>query len=262
MELGEKILQSRQALGLSQRQLCGDTITRNMLSQIEHGTAKPSMSTLRILASRLGKPVSYFLEEDESVTPNQFRMEQARTAYDEKDYNKVLELLADYQGPDRIFDREYELLLNFSRISMAEQAEAQGKQIYARELLNQIKAVSYGMQEINRRKAVLEAKLAGTCEDLPGLDEELFLRAKAALSKGMFDRCLHLLEAMEHRDTPEWNLLRGDLCTGRKDYAEAVGYYHLAEEASPPETAGRLEQCYRELEDFKKAYFYACRQKK
>ena len=34
MELGEKLLQARQEAGLSQRQLCGDVITRNMLSLI------------------------------------------------------------------------------------------------------------------------------------------------------------------------------------------------------------------------------------
>ena len=43
MELGEKILQARLEAGLSQRQLCGEEITRNMLSLIEHGNAKPSM---------------------------------------------------------------------------------------------------------------------------------------------------------------------------------------------------------------------------
>ena len=69
MELGEKILQARKSAGLSQRQLCGDVITRNMLSQIEHGTAKPSMDTLKYLASQLGKPISYFLEEDLDTAP-------------------------------------------------------------------------------------------------------------------------------------------------------------------------------------------------
>ena len=54
MELGQRLRQARQAAGLSQRQLCGDTITRNMLSQIENGTARPSMQTLEILAERLG----------------------------------------------------------------------------------------------------------------------------------------------------------------------------------------------------------------
>ena len=64
MELGRKILQAREAAGLSQRQLCGDVITRNMLSRIEHGTVRPSVSTLTYLAERLGKPISYFLDEE------------------------------------------------------------------------------------------------------------------------------------------------------------------------------------------------------
>ena len=53
MELGEKLRLARTGAGLSQRQLCGQEITRNMLSQIESGKAKPSMSTLQYLAARL-----------------------------------------------------------------------------------------------------------------------------------------------------------------------------------------------------------------
>ena len=57
MELGEKVRQARLEAGLTQRQLCGEEITRNMLSQIEHGTARPSMKTLCYLAQKLEKPV-------------------------------------------------------------------------------------------------------------------------------------------------------------------------------------------------------------
>ena len=39
MDIGSRIKQARLEAGLSQRQLCGDTITRNMLSLIENGTA-------------------------------------------------------------------------------------------------------------------------------------------------------------------------------------------------------------------------------
>ena len=81
MELGEKLLCARQEAGLSQRQLCGDVITRNMLSQIEHGTARPSMDTLRYLASRLGKPMSFFLEEDVVTSSNLLLMQQARNCW-------------------------------------------------------------------------------------------------------------------------------------------------------------------------------------
>ncbi|MBQ9167969.1 MAG: helix-turn-helix transcriptional regulator, partial [Oscillospiraceae bacterium] len=86
MELGQRIRQARLEAGLSQRQLCGDEITRNMLSQIENGSAHPSMTTLRYLAERLGKSISYFLEEEAVTSPNQSVMAQARQSYDGADY--------------------------------------------------------------------------------------------------------------------------------------------------------------------------------
>ena len=46
MSLGEKLRQARLEAGLSQRALCGEEITRNMLSRIENGAAQPSMRTL------------------------------------------------------------------------------------------------------------------------------------------------------------------------------------------------------------------------
>ena len=53
MELGEKLRQARLEAGLSQRQLCGERITRNMLSQIEHGSARPSMDPSKNLATQV-----------------------------------------------------------------------------------------------------------------------------------------------------------------------------------------------------------------
>lgn len=226
MELGEKILQARQEAGLSQRQLCGDTITRNMLSQIEHGTAKPSMGTLKILAARLGKPVSYFLDEDAS------------------DHTAVMEAL--------------ELL------KKAEAAIGQGKHIFAEELLGK---ADFSAPELNRRRLLLLSRIPGASPEkivaqLPRLDEELFLRAKAALAEERLSRSLHLLEAMEDHTSSQWNLLRGELYMRQKDWKQAAKCFHNAEAACPAETAAKLEQCYRELEDFKQAYFYACKQKK
>lgn len=262
MELGEKILKARQEAKLSQRQLCGDTITRNMLSQIEHGTAKPSMGTLKILAARLGKPVSFFLEEDGAVTPNQRIMEQARNAWDCGDFPKARKLLEAYQEPDTVFDREYLLLSALTSLSLAEEAIAQGKPRYARELLDEIGDVPYMGPDLQRRIGLLEAKLSGSCEGLPSLDEELFLRAQGAYSDGQWSRSLHLLEAMEDHTAPRWQLLRGQLYARQKDWQQAANCFHRAEEAYPSETARHLETCYREMEDFRRAYYYACKQKK
>ena len=220
MELGEKILQARKNAGLSQRQLCGDRITRNMLSQIEHGTAKPSMETLKYLASQLGKPVSYFLEEGLDTAP----------------------------------------LEAISKLRQAEAALKEGKHRYAAQLLE---AVETEMPELIRTKQLLLAKLPGAdarkiCEELPGLDEELYLRARAAFSQGALERCLHLLESMEEREH-SWHLLRGRLCMEQKQYKTAIGYLLRTEQTKA--VFQLLEQCYRELDDYKQAYFYAVKQK-
>ena len=110
MDLAEKLKAARLEAGLSQRQLCGDTITRNMLSQIENGAARPSMATLQYLAQRLGKPVSYFLEEQAVVSPNLENITQARNAYGQQDYAQVLAMLEAFKEPDEAFGEEKKLL--------------------------------------------------------------------------------------------------------------------------------------------------------
>ena len=121
MTLGEKIKAARLESGLSQRQLCGDAITRNMLSQIEHGSANPSVSTLRYLAQQLGKPVSYFLQEQVADASNAQIMEQARLAYGRRDAAGVLQALADYCQPDGLFDQEQRYLFALAALDRAEQ---------------------------------------------------------------------------------------------------------------------------------------------
>lgn len=67
MTLGEKIKSERRRLGLSQTQLAGDKITRNMISAIESDKANPSISTLSYLAERLSVSLSYLFAETEDA---------------------------------------------------------------------------------------------------------------------------------------------------------------------------------------------------
>ncbi len=48
---------------LTQKDLAGDAITRNMLSKIENGVATPSLPVAITLAERLGVPVGYLLSD-------------------------------------------------------------------------------------------------------------------------------------------------------------------------------------------------------
>ena len=270
MELGEKLLRARQEAGLSQRQLCGEEITRNMLSQIEHGTARPSMATLQYLASRLGKPVSYFLEEDAVTSPNQTVMAKARRAYDTKAFARVLELLEDYRSPDETFDRERQLLEALSLLALAEKVTAEGKFPYAKELLTKAeqaeKATAYHIPELARRRLLLlgrlpETDLAALTASLPLLDEELLFRAEAAMAQEEPDKALCLLAAAEDREAPKWNLLQGTALFRQRHYAQAAQCLYKAEEAFPADSWAMLEICCRELGDFQQAYYYACKQR-
>ncbi len=263
MELGEKILRARQALGLSQRQLCGDVITRNMLSQIEHGTAKPSMDTLRYLAGRLNQPVSYFMEEDAVTLPNWDTIRRARQALDAGDPASALDALAGFREPDEFFHREHLLLTFLAHIALAEQALAENRLPYARELLERAGAIPAGLEELERTRALLllRAGASDAIARLPSLDEELLIRARAALTREDAHRAAALLDAAQNQDTPQWCLLRGEAYLAQQQWAQAAQALHRAEEPYPEETAPLLEACYRELGDYRKAYAYACKQR-
>ncbi len=72
--LGERIRELRIRLGITQRELAGDRITRNMLSLIESGNASPSVSTLLYIADRLGTSAGYFFTSTEADEGRYFKL--------------------------------------------------------------------------------------------------------------------------------------------------------------------------------------------
>ena len=64
MSIGEKIRELRVAKLMTQTELAGTQITRNMLSCIENGSAQPSLSTIRYIAGRLNVPAGFLLAEE------------------------------------------------------------------------------------------------------------------------------------------------------------------------------------------------------
>ena len=266
MTLGEKLRQARLEAGLSQRQLCGEEVTRNMLSQIENGAAMPSMSTLSYFAERLGRPVSFFLQEDAVGSPNQERMARAREALAAGNGGEVLEILKQYRRPDETFDGEAQLLVRLAVLQAARDALMKGRAGYAAELLEDSWKEGYCADALERQRLLLLAearpKLRGEiCRQLPSMDDELLLRARYCLDKGEFGRCLHLLEAAQDWESPQWNFLRGELHLIKREYAAAAECFRRAEGIFPEKCAVRLERCYRELGDFRQAYFYACKRR-
>lgn len=58
LERGKRIKEARISKKMTQSEVVGDFITRNMLSQIESGAATPSVKTLEYLAETLDIPIS------------------------------------------------------------------------------------------------------------------------------------------------------------------------------------------------------------
>jgi len=69
MTIGEKLRELRLSQKITQAELCGNIITRNMLSRIENGAALPSLPTLQYLSAKLGVSAGYFLDDAEEVLP-------------------------------------------------------------------------------------------------------------------------------------------------------------------------------------------------
>ena len=255
MTLGQRILQSRLEAGLSQRQLAGEEITRNMLSAIEHDTANPSVSTLRYLANRLGKPISYLLGEDVPPAEGYDRLLAAREAYDGGEYRRCAELLDD-GAPGEVIAREWALLSGLSRMKLAARAIEEGRLPYARELLAPLEreAAMCPYFESERELRLLMAR-SGLETTLVSDDDSLLLRARRALEEGRPADAVRYLEAAEGQDTPTWHHLRGEAEFARKNWRQAADHFHRAE--AQFDLRSRLEVCYRELEDYKMAYFYA-----
>ncbi|MBE6552793.1 MAG: helix-turn-helix transcriptional regulator [Ruminococcaceae bacterium] len=88
MNIGEKIRELRVAKLMTQSELAGTRITRNMLSCIENGSAQPSLSTILYIAGRLNVPVGFLLAEegDEVVYRKMNSMPNIKRAYTAGDW--------------------------------------------------------------------------------------------------------------------------------------------------------------------------------
>lgn len=268
--LGQRLKQARIEAGLSQRQLCGGEITRNMLSQIESGKARPSMQTLSYLAQTLGKPVSWFLGETvrEEVPPETAGLALAREKYIQKEYESCLEQLENLPEQTES-DPERQLLYALSAMALARKALKEGKLRYARSLLEKAgqagEQTPYFTSSLERERILLlyqaQPETAGELlKALPRDDRELFLRAAGYLALGDFKKSAAVLSAVAEQEG-QYHYLMGKALLGQKQYPQATEHFLLAEQAYPRECAQALETCYREQENYKLAYHYACKQR-
>lgn len=95
MELGDKLKTIRKSKGLSLRQLSEkvkEQVSVSFLSDIENGRANPSIESLKIIASALNAPVSYFLDDSNNSLFS--------GAIEDTEFIPVVELLKDFRDWD------------------------------------------------------------------------------------------------------------------------------------------------------------------
>ena len=126
MNIGEKIRSLRVAKLMTQSELAGNQITRNMLSRIENGSAQPSLSTILYIAGRLNVPVGFLLAEegDEIVYQKMNSLANIKRAYRAGDLAGCRSLcLSSCPEPDD----EIRLLLANCDLGIAEDAFWKGR---------------------------------------------------------------------------------------------------------------------------------------
>ena len=178
MTLGQKLKKARLDRGLTQAQVVGDRITRNMLSQLENDLASPSVGTLEYLASVLGVQAAWLLA-DEKEEEAAGRTERLRACYRGGDWAGCLELAQDLQPDD-----EQALLLALAAAQCALHAlEAErfaAAQQLARQALSWNKASLYGHAQV--RLEMLRV-LARCAEQTGGDAEAAFAAYRAAYTE-------------------------------------------------------------------------------
>lgn len=97
-ERGKRLKEARIAKKMTQSEVVGDFITRNMLSQIESGNATPSVKTLEYLADKLDIPITSLMPKNEAAAhceqlAGAERLIRAKSLFLEGQYEDAAELI-------------------------------------------------------------------------------------------------------------------------------------------------------------------------
>ena len=136
MNLGQKIKNLRVEKMMTQKELAGGEITRNMLSQIENGLAQPSLATVFYLAKKLSVPAGYLLSEgdEEFIYNKTAAMKNIKRAYVDRRFELCREMcLTSFEEQDD----ELELILVDSCLGLAIECAVGGKLYRACRLLDE-----------------------------------------------------------------------------------------------------------------------------
>ena len=275
MNIGKKIYDLRTSKLMTQAELAGDQITRNMLCLIEKGAANPSLSTILYIAKKLNVPAGYLLaeEDEEPIYSKVSNIENIKRAFEDKNFeicrDICLECISKGAGDDEI-----NLILAECDIIIAKNEIFKGALRaavdYISEALDHSQKTVYYTEHIKNLASLYSTYLS---EIAPSLDMGLE-KSEYYMSDDLFYNYIYVycnfgksnLKEMKHEFAESFyykHLMAKSLISERK-YDEAFSYLSeiLKTDSAIPRPLlysvfSDLEKCCKERDDFKGAYEYS-----
>lgn len=170
-ELGKRIKEARLAKKMTQSEVVGDFITRNMLSQIESGAAMPSVKTLSYLARVLSLPAEQMLSADSPPDEAYQLLQDAKAALRASQYAEVPQDTA--QFPPAIADELYALAARASFLAAQDCFQAEQSQQAAALCQRAIDCAAQGLYANEALRQEAAALLKQSAEKLREYYEKL-----------------------------------------------------------------------------------------
>ena len=266
MTLGERIKTARISAGLSQSELAGEQITRNMLSAIETDKATPSLATLNHIATKLELPMTYFFSDNPYADKKLTVIEKIKDNFRRENYEycKDLILRIDY------IDDELAYLLANCYFELGRKKVFSGALKLAREdfgLMNSYASRTiYDTKRIKMLSMMYSAVAANVQAPLLEFENEEF--EKCLINSFDFEFYKYLLQdnSYNYVNTEyKLHLEAKELIRARK-YSNALKLLLQIENEKMKSAYNSylifgvysdLEICYKQLADYENAYRYA-----
>ena len=123
MNIGEKIKELRVRRRMTQADLAGDTVSRNMVSLIENGKATPSVQTLEEIAAKLKVTPSFLMadKQEQGILLKQEALSDIRIAFTGNNYHICADLCQSLYKNGMAQDDEVDLVLSESLMALAKE---------------------------------------------------------------------------------------------------------------------------------------------
>lgn len=268
--IGKKIRALRVKEKMTQADLAGEEITRNMLSRIETGAVLPSLPTLLYLAERLKTPAGYFLQEESDLFfyKKERCMPLLKGQFRRGNYTEVLRVWRRDLGQT---DDEIAFLLAVSCVNCAYTALYEGAlstaSSHLSDALTFAAQTAYPIDAIMAKAELIRTVVTNVQSPRFELDEKKYL---AAADTAVFADLYHYLTEKSENYTFHNPLYEAHLNARKRmkegRYQDAITQLEALENQKA--AAGMsafllfriysdLEHCQKELRDFESAYRYS-----